>query len=99
MEGYEQYLLPPPRSEYPIFRIENERIEFPILEEPVWVEGLRVGVDVRITEHCPDVRYHSGPCRDGVSSVHVVLSDSVCDANGERRIPPEQFLHQSVDIR
>jgi len=94
-----RYLLPSPRTEHPISGIEDQGVDFSVLEEPVRVEGFRVGVDVWITKHRPDVFYHSGSCRDEVAPVYVVLGGSLWDAHWDGWIPPEEFLHQSVDIR
>ena len=41
----EQYLLPPPRPEYPVLRVIYQGVYFSILQEPIWVEGFRVVVD------------------------------------------------------
>ena len=40
----DQYLLPPPRSEYPLLGIEHQGVYLPILEESIRVEGFRVWV-------------------------------------------------------
>jgi hypothetical protein len=92
-------LLPPPRSEHPIFRIKHQWVDFPVLEEPVWVEGTRVRVDLWITKNGPNVAKHSGSCRNEVSSVYVVPGDFTRKADRERWAPPEEFLHHSVDVR
>ena len=96
--GFEQHLSPPPRSEYPILRIEHQGVDFSILEEPIWVEGFWVGVDVWIATNRPDVFYHSGPCRDEVFPVYVVLGGSSWNADGERWVPPEDFLHHGIGV-
>ena len=96
---YEQYFLPPSSAENPIFGIKHQRVDFPILEESVRVEGFRVGVDFWITANRPDVLDHSGSCGDEVSSIDIVLHDSVWDSDGEGRIPSENFLHQCIDVR
>ena len=98
--GHEfRYLLPPPRSEHPILRIEDQGVDFSILEESIWVESFRVWVGIWITKERPDVLYHSCTCRDEVSPVYAILRGFFWDAEGEGWIPPEEFLHQSVDIR
>ena len=63
------------------------------------MEGLRVGVDIGIATNCPDVLDHSCSCRDEISSINVVLHGSVWDGDGERCVPSENLLHQSVDVR
>ena len=94
-----RYLLPPPRSKHPILGIKDQGVNFSILEESIWVEGFRVGVDIWITKDRPEVLHHSCTCRDEVSPVNVVLGGFFWDAEREGWIPPEEFLHQSVDIR
>ena len=69
----EQRLLPPPGSEYPILRIEHQGVYFSVLEEPVWIEGVWVGVDAWIMKNRPDVLYHNRSCGDEVSSVYVEI--------------------------
>ena len=44
---------PSSRPEHSLLRISDGRIEFPIFEEPFWVEGFRHGVDGLIAEHFP----------------------------------------------
>ena len=98
-QGGLRYLLPPPRSEHPILGIEDQGVDFSILEKPVWVECFWVGIEVWVTENRPDVLNHSGPRRDEVSPVYVVLGGFSWDARGNGWIPPKEFLDQSVDIR
>ena len=93
-----RYLLPPPGSEHPILGIEDQGVDFSVLEESIWVEGFRVGVDIWITRDRPDVLDYGCACRDEVLPVNVVLGDLFGDADREGWIPPEEFLHQSVDI-
>jgi len=78
----DRYLSPPPRSEYPILGIERQGVDISVLEEPIRVEGFRVGVDVRITTNRPGVLYHSGSCGDKVYPVYVVLRGFDWDADG-----------------
>jgi len=93
------YPLPPPRSEHPILRIEDQGVDLSVLEESIWVEGFRVWVDVGITKERPEILHHNCTCRDEVSPIYVVLGGFFGDAEGEGWVPPEEFLRQSVDIR
>ena len=92
-------LLPPSSSKNPIFGIKHQWVDFPILQEPVRVEGFRVGVDVWVTTNRPDVLNHDGSFGDDAPSINVVLHGSVWGRDGDRYVPPENFLHQSIDIR
>jgi len=97
--SYELYLLPSSSTENSLFRVKHCRVDFPVLEEPVRIEGLWVGIYVRITADCPDVLYHGCPCRDEVPPVYIVLCNSFWETDGKGWSPPEDFLYNGIDIR
>ena len=92
-------LSPPSTAKDPIFGVKHPGVDFPVLEESVWVEGFRIRVNVWVTTNCPDVLNDSGARRDEVSTVYIVLGDPVWKCNRERRAPPENFLYHGVDVR
>ena len=91
--------LPPSSTENPVLGIKHQWVDLPILEEPVRVECLRVGVDVWVAKNCPDVLNHSGPSGDQVSSINIVLHGSAWGGERERWTPSDNLLHQSIDVR
>jgi hypothetical protein len=92
-------LLPPSSPEYPVFGIQNQGVGFPALKEPVWVKRFWVGVDARITTNCPDILNDGGPSGNEIPAVYVILSRSVGDRDGGRRVPSKDFFHNGVDVR
>jgi len=98
-ERCERYDLPPSSTENPILRIKHRGVDFPVLEESVWVEGFRVGIDALITTNRPDVLNHNGSCGDEASSINIVLHGPVWEGDRKRWVPSENFLYQSIDVR
>jgi len=67
-------------------------------EESIWIEALRLRIDVGVVCEMPYVREEHGSFRDPVAFDDVVFGAAVRESHGGDRVPAEDFFDDCVDV-
>jgi len=68
-------------------------------EKSVWIKRHRIGVRLGIMQEFPYIGNDGGSLWDEVTVVDVILHETVREVKRNDRMPPENFLDQSIDVR